>query len=108
MVSVTIERLKKDSRQLGWFADRYYNRKDFTVVEIEHEVSRQNSNDSNKRKVRESLVAGIKGIGGAVTGGLLGGASTTPGKDSPGSAPVEPKKAEVTNVYKIVYKVQPF
>ena len=23
MVSVTIERLKKDSRQLGWFAERY-------------------------------------------------------------------------------------
>lgn len=23
MVSATIERLKKDSRQLGWYADRY-------------------------------------------------------------------------------------
>tara|TARA_Y100000389_G_scaffold174214_1_gene183987 strand:+ start:1654 stop:1842 length:189 start_codon:yes stop_codon:yes gene_type:complete len=23
MVSVTIERLRKDSRQLGWYADRY-------------------------------------------------------------------------------------
>jgi len=93
----------------GWFGDKYYHRSDFTVVEIETaDVSRQNSTDSNKKNVRESFVGGFKGFGGAITGGLLKGASATPGKDSPSSAPAEPtKKAEMANAYKIIYKAPP-
>jgi len=92
----------------GWFADKYYNKGDFNVVEVDPtEVTRQNSNEgANKKNTRESFVGGIKGLSGALTGGLLGGGTSSAG--SPTSAPVEQqKKAEIANVYKIVYKAPP-
>jgi len=90
----------------GWFADRYYNRGDFTVVETDPvEVSRQNSVETtNKKNVRESFVGGIRGF----AGGLLGGGQAAV-EGAPTSVAVveEKKKTELANVYKIVYKSPP-
>ena len=90
----------------GWFADKYYNREDFTIQENEV-VERQNSEDSKGKAslLRQSFsLQGVgKGVGmisGALSGGLLGGAAK--------KAEVEESKTgggkDPMVAYKIIYR----